>query len=165
MSYKEKRTIVSIVTGILILLAYSIYAYSRYRSGMVTQGDLQFWAGTILTFIVIGIVVTIIIHIIFHILLSVSIAVTKTIKNEKVEDKEIEKSINLEMVEDEMDKLIDLKSTRAGFIFVGIGFVVSLVTLVLNYSPVVMLNILFFSFMIGSLFEGFAQLYFYRRGI
>jgi hypothetical protein len=30
---------------------------------------------------------------------------------------------------------------------------------------VVMVNVVFFSFSAGSLMEGFAQLYFYRRGI
>jgi len=69
------------------------------------------------------------------------------------------------MVEDEMDKMIDLKSTRIGFIFAGMGFIAALVSLILDYSPVVMLNIMFFSFSMGSLLEGFAQLYFYRRGI
>jgi hypothetical protein len=69
------------------------------------------------------------------------------------------------MVEDEMDKLIELKSNRVGFFMAGIGFVAALVALVLNYSPVVMLNILFIAFSIGSLAEGFTQLFYYRRGI
>lgn len=69
------------------------------------------------------------------------------------------------MLEDEMDKLINLKSMRNGYIVVGAGFVASLITLVLQAPPAVMLNIVFVSFMLGSLFEGFSQLYFYRRGI
>lgn len=159
MSYQEKRTIVSTLTGILVLAAYCIYAAGK------PQSDLKSWAIAILIFIGIGIVASIIIQIVFHILLSVSIAVQKTIRNEAVQDKEIEKSINAEMVEDEMGKLIELKSTRIGFIFAGIGFVAALFSLVLNYSPVVMLNILFISFSAGSIFEGFAQLYFYRKGV
>jgi len=58
-----------------------------------------------------------------------------------------------------------LKSMRLAFVLAGIGFIAALVFLVLNYSPIVMLNILFFSFCVGSLFEGFTQLYFYRRGL
>jgi len=133
--------------------------------GALPSGELKPWASTILIFIGIGVVLMIVIQIVFHILLSISVAVAKKINGESVEDEEVEKSIKLEMVEDEMDKLIDLKSNRVGFSFAGIGFVAALVSLVLNYSPVVMINILFISFSLGSIIEGFAQIYFYRKGI
>jgi len=165
MSYQEKKTIVSIVSGALILAAYFFYTSSRYQSGAVAPGDWKFWASAMLIFIGIGIVVSIVIQIIFHILLSISIAVQKKIQDENVEDKAIDKSIKAEMVEDEMDKLIELKSLRVGLFLAGIGFVASLVSLVLGYSPAVMLNILFVSFSGGSLLEGFTQLYYYRRGL
>ena len=64
MSYQEKKTIVSIVTGLLILVSYFMYTYSKYQSGVVIEGDLKFWATAILVFIGIGIVATIIIQII-----------------------------------------------------------------------------------------------------
>jgi hypothetical protein len=165
MSYQEKKTIVSIVTGLLILVSYFIYTYSKYQSGVVIEGDLKFWATAMLVFIAIGVAATIIIQIIFHILLSVTIAVQAKIKDENCDDKEIEKTIELEMVSDEMDKLIELKSNMVGFGFAGAGFVLALVALVFDYSPVVMLNVMFASFSIGSLLEGFTQLYFYRKGI
>lgn len=165
MSCQEKRTIVSIISGVLVLAAYCIYAFSRFNSGAVAPGDLKSWAGTMLVFIGIGVVASIIIQIVFHILLSISIAVQKKIRDEKMDDKEIEKSIHSEMVEDEMDKLIELKSNRIGFFFAGAGFVAALVFLVLGFSPVVMLNILFITFSVGSLLEGFLQLYYYRKGI
>lgn len=165
MSYQEKRTITSITTGILVLTAYCIHAFGKYRSGAVVQGDLKFWAITMLTFIGIGIAATIIIQIVFHILLSMGIAIKKEMSGEKNDDKEIEKSIKLEMVEDERDRLIDLKATRVGFALAGIGFIAALFSLVLQYSPVVMLNILFITFSVGSIFEGFAQLFYYRKGI
>jgi hypothetical protein len=165
MSYQEKRTIVSIVTGLLILSAYVVYTYTRFQAGLVIEGDLKFWAGAMLLFIAIGVGATIIIQIVFHILLSIAIAVQAKIKDENCDDKEIEKTIELEMVSDEMDKLIELKSSMVGFVVAGIGFVSALIMLVLNYSPVVMLNVMFASFYLGSLLEGFTQLYFYRRGI
>ena len=165
MSYQEKRTIVSIITGALVLAAYCFYAFGQYQLGAIVPGDLKFWAGTILKFIAIGIAVSIVIQIVFHILLSIAIAVKKKVQDANCEDSDVEKSIGAEMVEDEMDKLIELKSMRVGFFFAGIGFVAALVSLVLNYSPAVMLNIMFISFCGGSLFEGFAQLYFYRKGI
>ncbi len=165
MSYQEKRTIVSIVTGMIILAAYCIYAYNKLQSGAADPSNNRFWAGIILAFIGIGIVVQIIIQIVFHILLSVAVAVKKTIGEERCDDKEIDKIVNSEMVEDEMDRLIGLKSMRISFAIAGIGFLAGLAALLLNYSTAVMLNLLFLSFSIGSLLEGFSQLYYYRRGI
>jgi hypothetical protein len=165
MSYQERRTIVSIISGVLVLAAYCIYAFGRSQSGAVDASDLKFWAGTILIFIGIGIVFAIIIQIVFHILTSIAIAVRNKIRDEQCDDKDIEKSINAEMVEDEMDKLIELKSMRVGFAIAGVGFVAALVSLVLGYSAAVMLNILFLSFSGGAILEGVVQLYFYRRGV
>jgi hypothetical protein len=165
MSYPEKRTLASIFTGILVLLAYCIAAYNHYTSGAKGAEDLRSWAVMILVFIGIGVVAIIIVQIIFHILLSIGMAVVKTVKDEKIDDKEIERTIESEMVEDEMDKLIELKSNRIGFILWGFGFVGALVSVILGYSAVVMLNIIFLSCMLGSIAEGFAQIYFYRRGV
>ena len=195
MSYKEKQTIVSILSGLLLLVIYSFYALSKVQSGVAAPDDIKFWATAILTFIVIGIVATIIIQIIFHILLSISIAVKGEVQKEiqkeiqkkirthetqndsqidrqpdshykdPCNEQDIEKTIALEMVEDEMDKLIELKSMRVGFAIAGIGFVLSLISLVLDYAPAVMLNIAFFSFSIGSMIEGIVKLFYYKRGI
>ncbi len=165
MSYQEKKTIVYILTGILVLTAYSIYAFSKVQSGMVDPNSMKFWAAAMLLFIGIGVVAAIIIQIVFHILLSIALAVKEQVQNGKCDDKEIEKTIELEMVEDEMDRLIGLKSLRIGYAIMGFGFIAALVSLVLSYSPAVMLNILFFSISIGSLVESLAQLYFYRSGV
>lgn len=165
MSYQEKKTLVSILTGILLLAAYCIYTINRIQSNMASLDDLKFWATSILLFIGIGIVASIIIQIVFHILLSIAIAVKKQVQNGKCDDTEIERTIELEMVEDEMVKLIALKSMRINFAVVGVGFLAALVSLVMDYSPAIMLNIVFGAFCIGSLVEGVTQLYFYKRGV
>ncbi len=165
MSYQEKRTIVSISTGALVLAAYIFYTLGKYQSGAIEAGDLKFWASTILIFIGIGVAASIIIQIVFHILLSIAIAVQKTIENGDCGDQEIERSVGAEIIEDEMDKLIQLKSMRTGFFFAGFGFVLALTSLMLDYSPVVMLNIMFGSFSVGSILEGFTQLYYYKKGL
>jgi len=161
MSYQNKRTITSMITGAFVLAAYCIYAYGKFQAGGVAPDDWKFWAVTMLIFIGVGIVASIIIQIIFHIIMSIAIA----IQERNCDDKEINRIIEASMVEDEMDKLIGLKSSRVGFIFAGIGFVAGLAALIMNYSPAVMLNILFLSFNIGSLFEGFASLQYYRKGV
>lgn len=165
MSYQEKRTSVSILSGVLLLTAYCIYAFNPSRLAALPPGELKPWASTMLIFIAIGIVAMIVIQIVFHILLSISLAVQAKIEDQQSDDKEIERRIQGEMVEDERDKQIELKSTRIGFAVAGIGFVAALLSLVFNYSPVVMLNILYLSFAVGSVLEGIGQLYYYRKGI
>jgi len=149
------------ITGTLVLAAYCIYAYGKYRTGAIAADDLNFWAVTMLIFIGIGVVATIIIQIIFHIILSIAIAV----KERDCDDKKIEKILAATVVEDEMDKLIELKASKIGFFFAGMGFVVSLVLLTLDYSSAVALNIMFLSYSIGSLLEGFISLHYYRKGV
>ncbi len=161
MSYQEKRTLTSMFSGVVVLVAYSLYAFGKYQKGLVEASDLKFWAGTMLIFIGIGIVASIIIMILFHILYAVALAVKQRNPDEKVINQAIESS----MVEDEMDKLIGLKALRIGFILAGIGFVGALVSLLFEQPPMVMLNVLFFSFSLGSLFEGGLSLYYYRKGV
>lgn len=165
MSYQERRTIVSLLTGVAVMVAYCVYAFGRYQSGLIAANDLKAWATTMLIFIGIGILASIAIQIVFHILTSIGIAIGKSIRNEHADDKEIEKSINAEMVEDEMGRLIELKAMRIGFFLTGMGFVAGLIALVLGYSAVVMLNILFLSASGASVLEGLTQIYFYRRGV
>ncbi len=165
MSYQETRTGASIFSGILILAAYCIYAFSPARLAALPPGDLKPWASAMLIFIAIGIGATIVIQIVFHILMSISLAVQAKIENQECDDQEIERTIHREMIEDERDQQIELKSMRIGFIVAGVGFVAALLSLVFDYSPVVMLNILYLSFSAGSLLEGGGQLYYYRRGI
>ena len=165
MSYQEKRTLASITSGALILAAYCLYSFNPTRLASITAGALKPWATTMLIFIGIGIGFTIIIQIVFYILLSISIAIREKMQNMQADDKDIDKSIKTEMVEDERDRMIGLKSNRVSFGIAGFGFIAGLLALVFNYSPVVMLNILFISFSFGSICEGFAQLYYYRKGI
>lgn len=163
MSYQEKRTVVSVVSGVLLMLAYCIYAYAKL--GFTNLTELKPWATTMLVFIGIGIAGMIIIQIVFHILLSIGIAVKRKINDESLDDKEIEHSIEREMVEDEMDKLIELKANKIGYSFVGFGFVAGLITLAIGLPAAIMLNILFLACMAGMIVEGLIQLRYYKKGV
>lgn len=165
MTYQVKKTITAIISGVVVLGVYLFYAFGRYQSGLLAPDDLKNWAQLMLIFIGVGIAATIVIQIIFHILLSISIAIKEKINNGDCVDQEIENKIQLEIVEDEMDKLIELKSLRVGVIVAGVGFVISLIILVLGYPPMFMLNTVFISFSFGNILEGFTKLYYYKRGI
>lgn len=165
MSYQEKQTIISIVLGVFILAAYFIYAFLKHQAGDIASNDIKSWAIIMLIFIGILIIASIIIQVIFHILLSIGVAVKEKIKNEQCNENDIKKSISAEIITDEMDKLIGLKSIIVAFIITGVGFICALFTQVLNYSPVVMLNTMFLSFGAGYIFEGLTKIYYYRKGI
>jgi len=161
MSYQEKRNITNITAMALVLASYCVYAFSRYT----TQNSLREWAVTMLVFMGIGIIVMVVVQVLFHIFFAVGIAVREAVNDENVKESKIEESMELEMVEDERDRLIGLKSMRAGFITSGLGVIGALISLVLNFTPTVMLNILYISFFIGSIAEGIVNLVYYRQGI
>jgi hypothetical protein len=166
MSYGEKKTIVSMVTGLLIMAAYCVYVIGKRQSSLIDPVDLQFWAGTMLVFIGAGVAAMVIIHIVFHILIAISIAARETVAQGKnMNAKAIDRTINAHFVEDEMDKLIDMKSSRLGFMIVGLGFITGLVTLVMGLPPAVMLNIVFGSCYLSSLAGGILSIIYYRKGI
>jgi len=163
MSYQEKRTVVSVASGVLLMVAYCVYALVKL--GLDSMGDVRIWATTMLVFIGIGVATIIVIQIVFHILLSIGIAVKKKIRDESIDDREIESSIEREMVEDEMDKLIELKANKIGYSFVSVGFVAGLAALALGALPAIMLNIVFLACMLGTIVEGLLQLRYYRKGV
>ena len=163
MSYPEKRTVVSVVSGVLLMVAYCIYAYAKL--GFTNLTELKPWATTMLVFIGIGIVGMIIIQIVFHILLSMGIFLKEKIRDESIDDKKIESTIASEMIEDEMDKLIELKANKIGYSFVGLGFVAGLIMLSIGLPAAIMLNTLFLASMLGSIVEGLIQLHYYRKGV
>jgi len=163
MSYQEKRTLMSIITSVLLMASYSIYAFGK--AGMEHINDLQFWAKTILIFIGIGIVVLIILQIVFHILMAISKAIRQKMKEDKVDEEEIGRSMRVETTEDEMDKIIEMKSNKFGYTIMGLGFMAGLIAIAFGASAVAMLNILFFSTWTGSLIEALMQIRYYRKGI
>lgn len=165
MSYQEKRTLVSIGMGLIVLFAYGLYVMSRYQNGSLLEDDLPTWASLMLIFIGIGIAATIVTQIVFHVLYSIAIAIREKAINPDINNEVLEKIIKQTMVTDEMDKLVELKSMRIGFIVAGVGFIVGLILVLLGYSAMVMMNTLFIAFCVGSIGEGFMQIFYYRRGI
>ncbi|HPJ02397.1 MAG TPA: hypothetical protein PKU80_06125 [Candidatus Limiplasma sp.] len=158
MYYQQKKSIVSIVISVILLSVYYIYIIGKLNAGAVTLDDAKFFAVTMLIFIGIGIVATIAVQIIFHILFSISIAVQEREKDSET----IEHVVKAAMVEDERDKLIDLKSSRITVIVSMFGFVVGLLLLALDYPFGVMLNIFYGAAGLGAIGEDVSKLIYYR---
>ena len=163
MSYQEKKTLLSIITSVLLMVSYSIYAFGK--AGMAHINDLQFWAKTILIFIGIGIVALIVLQIVFHILMAISKAIRAKLSENEVDEAEIERSMKIETAEDEMDKMIEMKSNRYGYTIMGLGFMAGLIAIAFGASAVAMLNILYFSTWTGSIIEALMQIRYYRKGV
>jgi len=165
MTYKEKKVWATMFSGVVIFILYIRRAVEVYRiNGQEVFSDTVFWAKTMLLYIGIGVVAIIVWMIIFHILLAISEQVLKEVKKAQGQVVEEEEE-DFYDVEDEMDRLIGLKAGQIGYVVVGIGFVSGLISLALGMAPGIMLNIVWLSFMLGSLLEGAIKLYFYKRGV
>ena len=109
MSYQSKRTIASIIAGLLLAAAYVAYALSERAPA---PDNLKSWAAVMLIFIGIGVAAVIIVQIVFHIAFAIGAAA----KEQDHDGKKIERILSSFMVEDEREKLISLKSAHVGYI-------------------------------------------------
>ena len=109
--------------------------------------EFKFWGAVLLTLIVVSIVARIIIFIVF--------AIINTIATRE----------EMPKIEDELDKLIELKSTRNSMVIFGIGFVSALVTLVLDMPPTNMFVVMVFAGILSEVTSSLSSLYYYRRGV
>ena len=158
MSYQSKRTLVSMLAGVLFIVAYAVYALGERSPA---PENLKAWAIAMLVFIGLAVAAVIVIQILFHIIFAVGVAV----REHENDDKEVERIIEASVFEDERERLIGLKSSRLGYACAGIGFVAALAALALGKSAVVALHIMFVAAAAGSLFEGGASIYFFERGV
>lgn len=148
MCYQEKRSIVSAISSILIFTIYSIYIYQNYLTGNIDYShNYEFWGSVILIFIPVMIVANIIIHIVF-------IIINKIATDENVPNRS-----------DEMDKIIELKSTRNSHYTFMLGILISMTALVIGYSPMTMFIAITSSMLVACVIGDISQLYFIRRGI
>jgi len=163
MTYKTNRLIVSLVAWVVAFMIYLFYATS---SSAPEDADLAGWAKLMLKFIVIAVISQVIIQIVFHIAFAVSIGVKNGFKDEGEFEGIIERTIESSAVEDEMDKLIDMKAGLVGMTFLGLGILFALVTVAyFDYTAVMMMNVVFISAFVSALVVICASLYYYCKGV
>ena len=158
MTVSSKKTVLSMISGILMVIAYIIYALG---GSAPEGGNLKSWALSMLIFIGLGVILTILIQILFHVALSIVVSV----KENESDSKKIERVIKSSMFEDERDKLIGLKSARLGYICAGAGFIAALALLAFGVQAVAALHTIFASFAAGSLAEGIMGVYYHEKGV
>ena len=158
MSYSSKRSLISMIAGILLLAAYAIYALGEASPA---PDDLKSWAIALLVYVGASIAVVIVVQIIFHIMLAIGIST----QEKDCDSKKAERIIKSSMLEDERDKLISLKSSSITYKFAGFGFIAGLIALAAGISAVVALHIIAGSYAVGSLAEGCMIVYLNERGV
>ena len=148
MDLKEKRILVSLIASALIFLLYSRYVYIRFVAGnFEIANDFHFWGKSFLILIPIAIITQIVIHVLFAIY-------TRITTGEDIDP-----------IEDERDKLIELKAIRISHYLFILGFALAMGSLTLRMEPWVMFVLLISSGFISSIVSEIARLYYYRKGV
>lgn len=152
MSKQELRTIVFNLISLLTLIIYGLIVYNGYQNGNYDTTNLfQFYARVILIYIPITIVVRIVAAILYEIFFAISTEI-------KGEEPDLP-------VEDEREKLIQLKTMRISLVVFVIGFVMGLGFLALGYSA----HYFFLNFILFGTLSEFAEtglyIYYNRRGV
>lgn len=148
MDQREKQIIVTLCTTILILGLYSLYVYNKYIAvdpGIIN--NFKFWGKAFIILIPVAIVAQIIIHIVFAI-------INKMVTNE-----------DIPTIDDERDKIIELKSTRISHWIFILGFMLAMGSQAIDMKPWVMFVTLISSGFVSSIVSEIARFYFYRKGV
>ncbi|MBO3697936.1 hypothetical protein [Roseivirga sp. E12] len=146
MSYQEKRSLVNLISAIIVPGIYFWFVFSDSPEiGLNTDELLKFWGTTMITYIPIAIVARIVIHILF----GISNAILTKEKMDKM---------------DERDRIIELKSKNIGQAIFGIGLVSAMATQALDYSVTALFACIIIGGVVSEIFENSLQLRFYRRG-
>lgn len=150
MSFQEKNVTVSLVNFTLILGFFLIRLFRMVQNDTFNSTSLfRLWGIIIVLAVIVTIAATILTHIV-----SVIIQAIKTgEENPQVED-----------LEDERDKLIDLRGTKVTYFISSIGIFLAMLTFALGQPPLVMFTLLIFFGVVAQIIGDISRLVLYRRG-
>ena len=150
MSFQEKNITVSLVSFSLILVVFLISVTQMVLSENFTSTNMfRLWG--------IVIVMAIVFTILGTILTQIFSAIIQAIQTGE-EDPEIDD------VEDERDKLIDLRGTKVAYIVSSIGVFLAMLTFVFGQPALVMFTLVIFFGLVAQVFGDISRLVLYRRG-
>ena len=150
MSYRETSISVSLVSSLLVLGYYLVNWLQMYQDeGLNSAVVFRLWA--------IVIVATIILNILGNILTNIVLSIVHAIKTQS--DKEPR------FIEDERDRLIELKGVKASYITFSIGVFLSMLTFAFDLPPLVMFSLIIFFSVTAEITGDILRLYFYRSGV
>jgi hypothetical protein len=148
MSYQEKKNYVSLIGTALVFGLYCLYVFRKYSVEDLEPADsFPFWGAFILILIPVSIVAKIIITIGFNMVY-------------RMTTQEVEPTFA-----DELDKLIELKSTKMSHYVFTLGFLLAMGSLVMEMPHSAMFIILISSGFLSEVVGVITQLYLYRKGV
>ncbi len=150
MTFQEKNVAASLTVFTLILGFYVTRVFQMIQTGSFNLTNMtRLWA----IVIVLGIVVTIIGMILTHIGSGIIEAI-KTQEEPVIED-----------IQDERDRLIDLKGTRVSYIVYSIGVLLSMLTFAFGRPPLEMFSLLILAGLVAQIVSDLSRLVLYRKGV
>jgi len=150
MSFQQKNITVSLANFTLILGFYLIRVFQMIQGGNFNSTNVFRLWGII---IALAVVVTIFATILTHIVLAIIHAIRTGEEKSNVED-----------IEDERDKLIDLRGTKLTYLVASIGSFLSMLTFVFGQPPLVMFTLLIFFGVLAQILGDVLRLVLYRKG-
>ncbi|MFC0215095.1 hypothetical protein ACFFK0_22110 [Paenibacillus chartarius] len=148
MTYQEKKSIVTLISAIVIFVGYGAYMYPKLPEGGLESAEtFRYWGSYVLILTLVSIIAHIVISIGFNIVFRITTG-------------EKEPSFA-----DELDKLIDLKAARNSFFVFIVGFLIAMGSLVFGEPTQAMFVILIVSGFMSDVTGSVTKLYHYRRGV
>ncbi|MCA9952544.1 MAG: hypothetical protein KDE48_23005 [Anaerolineales bacterium] len=150
MSFQEKNISVTLVSFSIILTFFVYRVLQMVQTDSFTsQNIFRLW-GIVIVF---AIIVTVVGMILTHIVSAIVIVIQTGDDNPEIED-----------IEDERDKLIDLKGTKITYSITSIGSFFAMLTFALGQSPLIMFTLLIFFGLVAQVIGDITRLTLYRRG-
>ena len=150
MSNRENTIIVSLVSTLVVLSFYLVRWLQMYQDvGLNSAQIFRLWA--------IVIIATIILNILGNILTNIAVNIAHAIRTNSSEE--------VRMVEDERDKLIELKGVKVTYIAFSVGVLIAMLTFVFGQPPLIMFSLIILFSLLGEIIGDLSQLYLYRRGV
>lgn len=148
MTYQEKKSIVSLVSAIVIFGSFCLYMYPQFPSnGLESPETFRFWGSFVFSLILVSIIAHIIINIVFNIVYRISTG-----------EKEPK-------FEDELDNIIKLRATRNSYFVFILGFLLAMGSLIIFQPSQLMFIILIASGFMSDVTGSITRLYHYRKGV
>ncbi|MBN2263374.1 MAG: hypothetical protein JW735_10700 [Prolixibacteraceae bacterium] len=148
MDQKERQIVVNLIATIVTIGLYVLYVYQKHVAvNIEILNDFRFWGKSFLWLIPVSIVALIIVQIIYAI-------INKIITKE-----------DIPTIDDERDRIIELKSIRVSHWIFTTGFVAAMVALAFGAKPSAMFIILLASGLCSAIISELVKLYYYRKGV
>jgi hypothetical protein len=148
MTAQEKRPLVFLLIDIITFSIYYTVILNYYEGYAVSMGELPFWSTSILILIPIMIASRIILYVLYSIF--------NTVITKEQEEK---------FLIDELGEIIKLKASRNFSTTFMLGFVVTMILLVVGISIPSMFKMFYFSIFSAFIVQNISEYYYAKKGI